>query len=554
MRSTCLVSSTWRSISASTSVGQLDGIGHQHRGRQRIVFGLADQVGGDVHRVGAGVGEHGDLGRSGFGVDADHAAQQPLGRGDVDIAGAGDDVDRLDAEGGVAVGEQRDGLGTADGVHLVDAQQRAGGQDRRVRQAAELLLGRRADDQRLDARDLRRHHVHHDAGRVDRQAARDVQADAADRDPPFGDRAARHHIDADVLAALGLVDDAGAADRLGQRVAHGRIELVERLLQRRAGNARLGDVDPVEAQRRLPRGGVPALGDCFDDRRDRRERGLDIDPGPRQDAPRVGRSGGGQVDTSQHAPILRGPHSRIGRPPFPGRVLYRHGMSDRGSTTVALFPLDVVLLPGSALPLHIFEPRYRSLLSDVCAPGGPRAFGVISLRHGPPAAGDYSHGELELAEVGTMAEVIEVDPYPDGRSDLLTIGSRRFRLLDVDENSQPYLRGQVEWLDENDGDITPEHVAAARVLCRRYCGALAAASGREPPEDDLSDDPLRLSYQIAARIRLPGPDRQRLLEAETAAARLYDSIAVLRQETALLTSTRTVPVSPHVLRVSSTSN
>jgi uncharacterized protein len=226
-------------------------------------------------------------------------------------------------------------------------------------------------------------------------------------------------------------------------------------------------------------------------------------------------------------------------------------MADRGPTTVALFPLDVVLLPGSALPLHIFEPRYRSLLSDVCAPGGPRAFGVISLRHGSPATGD---GEVELAEVGTMAEVIEVDPYPDGRSDLLTIGSRRFRLLGVDEDAQPYLRGHVEWLEEDDGDITPEHLAAARVLCRRYSGALAAASGREAPEDDLSDDPLRLSYQIAARIRLAGPDRQRLLEAKTAAARLYDAIAVLRHETALLTSTRTVPVSPHVLRVSPTSN
>jgi uncharacterized protein len=153
-----------------------------------------------------------------------------------------------------------------------------------------------------------------------------------------------------------------------------------------------------------------------------------------------------------------------------------------------------------------------------------------------------------------MAEVIEVDPYPDGRSDLLTIGSRRFRLLEVDEKSKPYLCASVEWLDEDDGEISPDHVAAARALCRRYCAVLAEASGREPPEDDLSDDPLRLSYQIAARIRLPGPDRQRLLEAETAAARLYASISALRRETALLTSTRTVPISPHLLRVSPTSN
>ena len=227
------------------------------------------------------------------------------------------------------------------------------------------------------------------------------------------------------------------------------------------------------------------------------------------------------------------------------------GMPDPASPLVALFPLDVVLLPGSALPLHIFEPKYRSLLSDVCSPGGSRSFGVISVRHDGPSEVE---GELELAEVGTMAEVIEVDPYPDGRSDLLTIGSRRFRLLSVEPDAKPYLCARVEWLDEEDGEISPEHVAAARVLCRRYCAVLAEASGREAPEDDLSDDPLRLSYQISARIRLSGVDRQRLLEAETAADRLYACISALRHETALVTSTRTVPVSPHVLRVTSTAN
>ena len=62
------------------------------------MLGLADQVGGDVHRVGGGVGEDRDLGRAGLGVDADHAAHQPFGGGDVDVARAGDDVDRLDAD------------------------------------------------------------------------------------------------------------------------------------------------------------------------------------------------------------------------------------------------------------------------------------------------------------------------------------------------------------------------------------------------------------------------------------------------------------------------
>ena len=90
--------------------------------------------------VGGVVGEDRDLGRAGLGVDADHALEQPLGGDGVDVAGAGDQVDRAARAG--AVGEHRDRLGAADGVHLVDAEQRAGGQDRRVRQAAVLLLRR----------------------------------------------------------------------------------------------------------------------------------------------------------------------------------------------------------------------------------------------------------------------------------------------------------------------------------------------------------------------------------------------------------------------------
>jgi len=229
-------------------------------------------------------------------------------------------------------------------------------------------------------------------------------------------------------------------------------------------------------------------------------------------------------------------------------------MGDSGDSPadlVPIFPLDVVLVPGAALPLHIFEPRYRALITDVCGSGAARSFGVISVRPGPELGRSVRDS---LAEVGTIAEVIEVDPYPDGRSDVLTIGSRRFRVLEVDSESKPYLRARVEWLEENDGDISPEHVRAARVLCERYTRMLAQMSGREAPDDDLSSDPLRLSYQIAARLRLSSAERQSLLEAETAAARLYASIAALRRESVLISRTRTVPATPSALRVSSTSN
>ena len=221
---------------------------------------------------------------------------------------------------------------------------------------------------------------------------------------------------------------------------------------------------------------------------------------------------------------------------------------------VPIFPLDVVLLPGAPLPLHIFEPKYRQLVADVCVPGGPRAFGVVALQRGAELSVGAGARSVELASVGTLAEIIEVEPYPDGRSDLFTVGSRRFELLKVESAEKSYLCGQIAWLPENDGDLQPGHLSVARSLCERYSRVLAALSGREPEEDDLAADPLRLSYQLAARLRLQNADRQRLLEAETAALRLFAAMKLLRRETTMLLRTRTVPVSPHVLRVSPTVN
>ena len=73
--STCLVAATCGFSSSLDRVGELDGVGDQDGGGERVVLGLADQVGGDVHRVGGGVGEDRDLGGAGLGVDADPALE-----------------------------------------------------------------------------------------------------------------------------------------------------------------------------------------------------------------------------------------------------------------------------------------------------------------------------------------------------------------------------------------------------------------------------------------------------------------------------------------------
>ena len=98
----CLVAATCCSSSASTASASASR-GDQHRRRRRVVLGLGDQVRRDVHRIGRVVGEHGDLGGPGLGVDPDQAAQQPLGRGEVGVARAGDHVDGLSSCPSVSV-------------------------------------------------------------------------------------------------------------------------------------------------------------------------------------------------------------------------------------------------------------------------------------------------------------------------------------------------------------------------------------------------------------------------------------------------------------------
>lgn len=213
--------------------------------------------------------------------------------------------------------------------------------------------------------------------------------------------------------------------------------------------------------------------------------------------------------------------------------------------TVALFPLNVVLFPGMPLPLHIFEPRYRQLVTDVAEPGRRKAFGVVAV----------GAGALPVSEIGTMAEIMTRQPYPDGRSDLLTVGSRRFRIRSLDPDARAYLQGDVEWLDEADGPGAAAALRVARALSDRYAALLARlggagdADGEGQQAEPVSDDPLRASYEIATRIQLDLAERQELLAAEHAAERLVLETALLRRELRIIPATRSVPAPAAAVRM-----
>jgi Lon protease-like protein len=210
-------------------------------------------------------------------------------------------------------------------------------------------------------------------------------------------------------------------------------------------------------------------------------------------------------------------------------------------SVIPLFPLGTVLVPGLLLPLHIFEPRYRQLVADLEArPEGDRGFGVVAIREGREVGAD---GVTAMFEVGTVAELREIDRYPDGRADIITNGDARFRLHRLVDVGTPYLSGEVEWLGEEEGDASAPLVAES--VHRKfdlYRAAVAGAGAVEVAQMlELPHDPWVLSYLVAAAMVLDLRDRQRLLEAPTTADRLRHESALLSRETAMLRELPSLP-------------
>jgi uncharacterized protein len=210
--------------------------------------------------------------------------------------------------------------------------------------------------------------------------------------------------------------------------------------------------------------------------------------------------------------------------------------------SVPLFPLGTVLMPGAALPLHIFEPRYRQLTVDLVTGAVPeKQFGVVAVREGFAVDVD---GIDALAPVGCTAELREVRRLPDGRYDIVTRGVKRFRLLDLDTTSKPYLMGAVEFLPDvpnpdDAGDLTAMLVASARTAHRAYCATAWKNGDWSEPAADVAVDVL--PHVLAADCLLPMTDRQQLLEQTSPTERLRMVRALLAREAGLLTKLRAVP-------------
>lgn len=190
-------------------------------------------------------------------------------------------------------------------------------------------------------------------------------------------------------------------------------------------------------------------------------------------------------------------------------------------------------MPGLVLPLHIFEPRYRRLLADLeSLPEDDRGFGVVAIRDGREVGAD---GVKALYEVGTFASLREVETLEDGRSDIVTVGTDRFRIIDLDD-TLPYLRAEVELLAEEPGSA-PDALAAT--LTESFAAYRSIFT--ETDDDDLPDDPRVLSYLVAAAVVAELPVRQDFLESVDDTTRMRSEVSYLRREIALIEALPSLP-------------
>ena len=192
-----------------------------------------------------------------------------------------------------------------------------------------------------------------------------------------------------------------------------------------------------------------------------------------------------------------------------------------------LFPLHVVLFPHMALPLHVFEPRYRQMIGD-CLEAG-HSFGVVAIREGSET------GPATPYNVGTLAKIVRIDRMDDGRMNLLVMGASRFQIVKTADD-RPYLRGEIRIIPEagDDLDATAPLTETTAIAFREYSNLLRQLVGRQPDDAEPPMEPELLSYLIAAALNLQLPEKQALLAEARTDARLLVELRLLRKEIALL--------------------
>lgn len=202
---------------------------------------------------------------------------------------------------------------------------------------------------------------------------------------------------------------------------------------------------------------------------------------------------------------------------------------------IPLFPIDVVLFPGMALPVHIFERRYREMMRSCLE--STLTFGVV-LAHEPNRdSSSVDPNDQMPARVGTIARISDYERLPDGCYNLLATGTERFEILEL-RRDKPYSTGLVRVLRDDADFADPARLSAlamaARCALRTYLRTMLRLLGSGDCHIPIPQDPTELSYLIGMCLTCEDCDKQVLLETRSLDQRLAHGTQLLREETMAL--------------------
>jgi len=186
---------------------------------------------------------------------------------------------------------------------------------------------------------------------------------------------------------------------------------------------------------------------------------------------------------------------------------YRHYQRDQWTSEMELplFPLGTVLFPGMLLPLHIFEPRYQEMINRCLDEKLP--FGVVLIQEGKEV------GETATPHaIGTAARITRVDRKPDGRMDIVAVGTKRFRIEELN-HTHSYLTGEVSHFPVLNGDtrLAVEMAQRVRPKILEYVELMTKATGVQLQLERLPEDPTTLAFLTAIALQVNVEDKQRIL-------------------------------------------
>ncbi len=209
-----------------------------------------------------------------------------------------------------------------------------------------------------------------------------------------------------------------------------------------------------------------------------------------------------------------------------------------GIRHLPIFPLPLVMLPNELLPLHIFEDRYRKMLDDVEL--DRKLFGITLF--------DPQEDFIEKPEIGTVGCVAEIrgsETLEDGRSNLLTLGVVRYRLIDYIDAGEPYLVGDVEFFEdesEDPGVLGPLADEVFRWFERMARAAFKMGGSRGQFPEIMRADPESLSFLITAAFNFDNEKKYALMEMTSTIERLTDLNEILTRAVVQMEETADIQV------------